>query len=93
MHLVLVLAMATAAGWWLGSRPAFGPTARRWGHPVMLAAIGVLLFGMGVSLGSRPEIISQMGTLGLRAVSLSLAGGVSALLAVGVARRLWRKRP
>jgi len=92
MNLLLLLVLATVLGWWVGGRRPFGETTLRVGQMVMLAAVGALVFGMGLSLGQRPDIVSQMARLGLRAVSLSLSGAVGAIIAVATVRRLWRER-
>lgn len=92
MNLLVFLVLATAFGWWIGGRDFVAPTARRHGHTVMLGTIGVLLFCMGLSLGMNPNVVSQMETLGLKALSLSLAGASGATASVAVVRRVWRKR-
>jgi uncharacterized membrane protein YbjE (DUF340 family) len=89
---LLILAGSLALGWFIGSRKAFGVRARRFAHPIMLVALGLLLFGMGVSLGSRPEIVANLHTIGVQAVSISLAGAVGAVGAVAILRRIWRVR-
>ena len=89
--LLLLLVAATAAGWWLGGRPSLGQRADRVGRPIMLIALGLLLFGMGLSLGSHPGLVSQMGTLGLKAVTISWSGAFGAVCAVLVVRRTWRR--
>ena len=88
MNLILLLVGATAAGWWLGGRPSLGHRAQRMGRPVMLVALGLLLFGMGLSLGSHPGLVSEIGTLGLRAVTISWSGALGAVLAVLIVRRI-----
>jgi hypothetical protein len=90
--MLVLLVFATGFGWWVGSRAYVGATARRYGQTIMLGAIGLLLFSMGISLGMRPEIVSRMTTIGLKAASLSLAGATGAILCVTVARRLVRRR-
>lgn len=88
MQLILVLCTATGLGWFIGSRP-LGRRLARSGHTVMLVAIALLLFAMGYSLGSRPDIIAQAGRLGVEAVSLAFAGAFGAVVSVWLSRR-WR---
>ncbi len=92
MNLLLILAGSLALGWFIGSRRAFGTGAMRAARPVMLVALGLLLFGMGLSLGSRPELVRNLHTIGLQAITISLSGAVGAVLAVAVVKRLWRSR-
>jgi hypothetical protein len=92
MTLILLLACATGLGWWLGSRPALGKTAFRVARPVMLGALGLLLFSMGLSLGSRPELVAGIGMLGLKALITAWSGAAGAILAVWLTRRALRIR-
>jgi hypothetical protein len=90
--LLFVLAGSLALGWFIGSRNAFEVRARRFAHPIMLGALGLLLFGMGVSLGSRPDVVANLHTIGVQAISISLAGAIGAVSAVAILRRIWRVR-
>jgi hypothetical protein len=91
MSLLALLVPAIALGAWLGGRAAIAPAALRHGHTFMFGAIGLLLFCMGLSIGGNAEIVSRMGTIGLKALSLSLAGGCGATGSVALVRRLWRR--
>lgn len=88
--LLLILAGSLALGWLVGSRRVFGLRARRFAHPMMLGALGLLLFCMGVSLGSRPDVVANLHIIGVQAVSISFAGAVGAVSAVALLRLLWR---
>jgi hypothetical protein len=57
----------------------------------MLVAIALLLFGMGFSLGSTQSIVSQIGRLGVQALSLAISGALGAIFAVRVARHFLRQ--
>ena len=92
MTLLGILAASLALGWFIGSRRSFGNRAAKLAPPVMLGALGLLLFVMGLSLGSRPELVRNLHTIGLQALTISLGGAVGAVAAVAVVRRLWRAR-
>jgi uncharacterized transporter YbjL len=92
MILLAVLAGSLALGWFLGSRRMFKNRITKTARIVMFAALGMILFVMGLSLGSRPEIVSNLHTIGLQALTISLGGAFGAVFTVAAVRRLWRAR-
>lgn len=50
-----------------------------------------LIFSMGVSLGSRPDFLEQLGTIGLRSLTLAVSGILFSTLIVWMLTRKWEQ--
>ena len=61
------------------------------GRTLMLS-IYILLFIIGIEVGSYREILGNMGTLGLKAIALAAGGLLGSALFCRVAGRLFRVR-
>jgi uncharacterized membrane protein YbjE (DUF340 family) len=55
-------------------------------------SVYILLFVIGLEVGSYREILTRMGTLGLKAVALAAGGLLGSALFCGAAGRLFRVR-
>jgi len=59
---------------------------------IALGAVFVLLFLLGLDLGSRPEVIRSIGKVGLEAGMISTAAMLGSLAATSVVWALWFRR-
>ncbi|HHT23825.1 MAG TPA: lysine exporter LysO family protein [Bacteroidales bacterium] len=57
---------------------------------LIIALIGVLLFLLGLEIGSNKNVIAQFGKLGLEAFLIATAGTLGSVV---LAKWLWKKPP
>lgn len=79
---ISIMLLGIGAGWLLRSRPISGVIGRS-----IMVAIFLLLFLLGVSVGTNRQIMENISTLGLEAL---LIGGAATLGSVCCAWGVWR---
>ncbi len=88
METILIMCAGVAVG-----ATVFPAGLKKWNGRFQLLLTGLLIFTMGVSLGSRPGFLEELGSLGLDSLVFALA---PALLSVAVvwplSRRFLEKR-
>ena len=83
---------ALLLGFFAARLPWLPPRLRK-GVPVLGSlSLFVLLFALGLSLGSSPELISALPTLGFRAVLLSAGTVLGSVFLVWLTVKLGRQR-
>lgn len=68
------------------------PRVVRLADHIALAAVFVLLFLLGLDMGSREDVITDLGSVGLRAGLIALAAMVGSLAATSVVWVLFFRR-
>ena len=68
------------------------PLAVRWANTALSGIIYVLLFLMGVSLGSNKDLLTRVSELGLRGVCIGLCCALGSALAAWILHRTLLKK-
>ena len=82
MTTILIMCAGVAVG-----ATVFPAKLKKWNERLQLVVSALLIFTMGVSLGSRPGFLDEMGTMGLDSLIFAL---VPILLSVAVVYPLSR---
>ncbi len=85
MSVLLYFAAGAAIGWVIRKRPKL-VIVSNWGASILL---GLLIFLMGLSTGSQPDIMKNLSTLGFSALLLALGGITGSILLTLPIGRKW----
>lgn len=71
----------------------FPEKLKKWNSRLQTAATALLIFTMGVGLGSRPDFLSEVGEIGLESLVLAVVPAALSVAAVyPLSRRFLEKR-
>jgi len=77
-------------GYGLGSKLRHIKNRLRWISTLLFVAIAALVFLMGVRMGSSEEVITNLGTIGLKALFMTIVIVAGSIFAVIGTRKLFR---
>ncbi|SFM43789.1 LysO family transporter [Thermodesulforhabdus norvegica] len=89
---MLYLFIAVLVGIFLGLLPSMPEGFYRAGQKILNFGLFILLFFMGVRLGSYPDVVGQLGLIGIRAALFALVTLVGSVLVVWMIERFILKR-
>lgn len=78
---MLLILAAVLLGCLLGALHLVPPTVLPWVERLMAAGLAVLLFSMGVSIGTNPQIVRSLPALGLKSALLAAGAVLGSVLA------------
>ncbi|MCE5206906.1 MAG: LysO family transporter [Chloroflexi bacterium] len=87
-NILIFFAVGVFLGWLIRKHPKWIKSAS-WGSSILL---GLLIFLLGVSTGSRPDVLGNFSKLGFTAVALALGGIAGSMMFVIPATRKWTGR-
>lgn len=79
---------AMAVGYFIGSRQRHNADRFRFLNTMMLGCIALLVFFMGVRMGSNEEVIANLGTIGVQALIVTVVLMAGTVLGVTLTRKL-----
>lgn len=82
---------ALALGFVLSKIIKFPEKAQHFVGKLSTAAIFILLFIMGITIGANPEVTADLGSLGLKAFIIAAAAVIGSVLAVWASTALARR--
>jgi uncharacterized membrane protein YbjE (DUF340 family) len=90
MALLFLYYGMVVTGYYIGSKCRSIKDRLWWTGKLLLAAVSALVFFMGVRMGSNKDVISNLGTIGLEALFMTVVIMAGSILAVTGARKLLR---
>ena len=85
---LLLYLFFVAAGIFVGAKVLKPGREYKWVSRLQTAALMILIFTMGVNIGADERVLSSVGTLGIRALVVSLCTIAGSVLFVFAGRRL-----
>ncbi|HEV8663815.1 MAG TPA: LysO family transporter [Candidatus Methylomirabilis sp.] len=88
---MLLILGAVLLGCLLGALDRVPRPLLPWVERLMVAGLAVLLFSMGVSIGTNPQIVGSLPALGLKSALLAAGAVLGSVLAAWLLQQ-WRSR-
>lgn len=86
--LIGLILLMLGLGIFIGSRPSIRTAPLPWLGKAQMVLLFLLIFVLGVNIGSDPEIVASLGELGLSALLVTLLAMAGSVVAVFLVRRL-----